>query len=99
MDIFQEAIGEDSDSVGGKRRKGDLDNPDKGEEDEILDDEEDADKVRTVEIRMPGARPDRDDDYFCTGFDIRNLTGPDTVYIQGEIGFTFIFTCGEADRS
>ena len=85
MDIFQEAIGEDSDSVG--RRKGDLDNPDKGEEDEILDD----DKVRTVEIRMPGARPDREDDYFCTGFDIRNLTGPDTVYIQGEIGFNFIF--------
>ena len=86
MDIFQEAIGEDSDSGGGKRRKGDLDNPDK-----VLDDDEEDDKVRTVEIRMPGARPDREDDYFCTGFDIRNLTGPDTVYIQGEMGFNFIF--------
>lgn len=88
--MFQETRhhgdGGDSDSTG-NRRKGDLDAP-----------AHDGSATvgggtggpgagpTTVEIRMPGATPTRDDDYFCTSFEVKKMTRGKRVYITGEKG-------------
>lgn len=74
----------ESTKEGGKRRKGDLDNPSSDE-----DENEGAEK--TVELRMPGSSPTHDDDYFCTAFNISKITGGKRVFVTGVCWFLKAF--------